>query len=251
MTMQQRLKGKVAIVTGASSGIGEATALALAHEGCNVALVARRKDRLQALSERIAEMGVSALKILGDVSDLRSAEAAIEQTRTLWKRVDILVNNAGVMLLDTVERARVEDWQRMMHTNVLGVMYCTRVVVPIMKEQKSGHIVNVSSVAGRVARAGSSGYNASKWAVGAFSEALRQEVCVDNIRVTLIEPGAVLTELTDHITHDDVREQVKNRVNSMRALSSDDVANAILYAVTQPDHVNVNEILMRPTDQVQ
>src|SRR5277367_6816577 len=140
MTMQQRLKGKVAIVTGASSGIGEATALALAHEGCNVALVARRKDRLQALSERIAEMGVSALKILGDVSDLRSAEAAIEQTRTLWKRVDILVNNAGVMLLDTVERARVEDWQRMMHTNVLGVMYCTRVVVPIMKEQKSGHI---------------------------------------------------------------------------------------------------------------
>ena len=244
-----KLKGKIALVTGASSGIGEATALALAEEGANIAIVARRRDRLEALAEKISALGSEALVIIGDISNADEAQAAVEKTKSKWQRLDILVNNAGVMLLGPIDGAHIEDWQKMMNINVLGLMYCTHAAVPIMKEQKSGHIVNISSVAGRIARAGSSGYNASKWAVGAFSEALRQEVCGDRVRVTLIEPGMTLTELTDHITNDDVRAAAKSRATQIQALKSEDVAAAIMYAVTQAWHVNVNEILIRPTEQ--
>jgi len=250
MNNSKRLQGKTAIVTGASSGIGETTAIALAQEGAFVTLVARREDRLQSLARRIAtDFGGDTLAIIGDVTDATTIESAVSETMAKRGRIDILINNAGIMLLGPIDGAHTSDWKRMIDINVLGLMNFTHAVVPTMKAQKSGHIVNISSVAGRVARAGSSGYNASKWAVGAFSEALRQEVCLHQIRVTIIEPGAVLTELTDHITHDDVKKQVKDRIAAMSALTAQDVANAIIYVVTQPAHVNINEILMRPTDQ--
>ncbi|HEY9756666.1 MAG TPA: SDR family NAD(P)-dependent oxidoreductase [Oculatellaceae cyanobacterium] len=245
----QRLQGKVALVTGASSGIGEATALALAAEGANICLVARRQDRIAALARKIEGIGREAVYIAADISEAQQAKSAIEQTVTKWSRLDILVNNAGVMFLGPVDRSDMQDWQTMININVLGLMYCTHGAVPIMKAQKSGHIVNISSVAGRVARAGSGGYNASKWAVGAFSEALRQELCADNVRVTVVEPGMTATELTDHIPLTDVREAAKNRAAQITPLRSEDVANAILYAVTQPPHVCINEILLRPTEQ--
>ena len=245
-----KLDGKVAIVTGASSGFGETTARALSNEGARVVLLARRKDRLDALSQEIASSGGRALAVSCDVADSKQAARAVEAAVDAFGRVDILINNAGVMLLAPVDRASVEEWQQMININVLGLMYCTRLVVPMMKKQKSGHIVNISSVAGRIARAGSSGYNASKWAVGAFSEALRQEVCTENIRVTIIEPGVAETELADHIPHEDIREQVKQRAQSMASLTSQDVADAIIWALTRPSHVNINEILMRPTEQL-
>ncbi|MBX9724951.1 MAG: SDR family NAD(P)-dependent oxidoreductase, partial [Candidatus Obscuribacterales bacterium] len=226
-----------------------ATAFALAQEGASVILVARRADRLKSLADRIAEIGAKSLTIVGDVAEASTALEVIKETKKVFGRVDILVNNAGVMLLGPIDRANTEDWEKMIKLNVLGLMYFTKAAVAVMKEQKSGHIVNLSSVAGRLARAGSSGYNASKWAVGAFSEALRQEVCSDNIRVTLVEPGMVLTELTDHITHEDVKEQVKNRAKAMTALNSEDIADTIVFAVTRPSHVNINEILVRPTEQ--
>ena len=247
--MPGKLEGKVAIVTGASSGIGEATALALAAEGAQVALAARRVERLEALAQRIEAGGERALPLAVDVTEEAQARAMIEQTRQAWGRIDILVNNAGVMLLGPIVGADTEDWRRMVSINLLGLMYATHAVLPVMLAQRQGHIVNVSSVAGRTARAGSGVYNATKWGVGAFSESLRQEVSKDNIRVTIVEPGAVATELTDHITNPAVREDIKAWVSAMTPLQSEDIAASILYAVTQPPHVNVNEILIRPTEQ--
>ena len=245
------LKEKIAIVTGASSGIGETTAVALAEAGARIALVARRTERMQTISARIEQATGSAAHIItGDVADPATATAAVEETLNKWGRVDILINNAGVMFLGPIDRVKVEDWRQMINLNLLGLMYFTHAVVPIMRSQKSGHVVNISSVAGRFARAGSSGYNASKWGVGAFSEALRQEVCVDKIRVTIIEPGAVLTELTDHMPDEDAKKATKERIATMEALTSEDISNAVIYAVTQPARVNVNEILIRPTDQL-
>lgn len=245
-----KLSGKVAIVTGASSGIGEATAFALAKEGASVALVARREDRLKELAKKIESAGGTVISICGDVAEAKCAQAVVDETVSKLNHVDILINNAGVMLLGPIDRAHPEDWEKMININVLGLMYFTKAALAVMKPQKSGHIVNISSVAGRLARAGSSGYNASKWAVGAFSEALRQEVCGDNIRVTIIEPGMVLTELTDHITHDDVKKAVKERAASLTPLTAEDIADAITYVVTRPSHVNINEMLMRPTEQL-
>lgn len=247
--MAGKLIDKVAIVTGASSGIGEATALALASIGATVVIAARRSDRLQALEARITGTGGKALSITADVSDEVQVEALVNQTHAKFGRVDILINNAGVMLLGLIDGADTEDWRRMINLNVLGLMYATHKVLPLMKAQGAGHIVNISSVAGRVANAGSGVYNASKWAVGAFSEALRKEVYQNNIRVTIIEPGLVATELPQHITDSAAKEQAKNFYGSVKNLLSEDIANAIVYAVTQPPHVNVNEILIRPTEQ--
>ncbi|QIR39326.1 SDR family NAD(P)-dependent oxidoreductase [Tolypothrix sp. PCC 7910] len=247
--MAGKLTDKVAIVTGASSGIGEATALALAAEGAKVVIAARRSDRLLALEARITAIGGKALSITTDVSDEAQVEALVNTTGAKFGRVDILINNAGVMLLGLIDNADTEDWRRMINLNVLGLMYATHKVLPLMKAQGVGHIVNISSVAGRIVNAGSGVYNASKWAVGAFSEALRKEVYQNNIRVTIIEPGLVATELPQHITHPTVREQMKNYYGSVKNLESEDIANAIVYAVTQPSHVNVNEILIRPIEQ--
>ncbi|MEP7190422.1 MAG: SDR family NAD(P)-dependent oxidoreductase [Roseiflexaceae bacterium] len=245
----ERNQEKVALVSGASSGIGEATALALAAQGIRVAVAARRADRLEKLVERIGAAGGQALAVPADVTDEQQARAMVSHTQEQWGRLDILVNNAGLMLLGPIAEADTEDWRRMINTNLLGLLYATHAALPIMKAQQFGHIVNISSVAGRVVRAGSGVYNATKWGVGAFSEALRQECIPDHIRVTVIEPGMVDTELASHITHAAAKEGVRQRMQAITPLRSEDIANAILYAVMQPAHVDVNEILIRPTDQ--
>jgi NADP-dependent 3-hydroxy acid dehydrogenase YdfG len=247
--MPNQLTGKVAIVTGASSGIGEATAIALATEGASVVIAARRRDRLAALEQRIIQMGGTVLTIPADVSDEAQVRDLVNQTHAKFGRIDILINNAGVMLLGAIDGANTEDWRRMINVNVLGLMYATHAVLPLMKAQKTGHIVNLSSVAGRVANAGTGVYNATKWAVGAFSESLRKEVYIDNIRVTIIEPGLVATELPQHITNAEAKERAITFYGSVKTLESEDIAAAIVYAVSQPPHVNVNEILIRPTGQ--
>ncbi|MBD3882883.1 SDR family NAD(P)-dependent oxidoreductase [Phormidium tenue FACHB-886] len=243
------LKDKVVIVTGASSGIGEATAIALAQQGAKVAIVARRSDRLEALAQRIQGNGGEVLSVAADVADEAQVRNFVSQTKSRWGQVDILINNAGVMLLGMIDGANTEDWRRMMNINVLGLMYATHAVLPLMKAQGQGHIVNISSVAGRVANAGSGVYNASKWAVNAFSEALRKEVYQNNIRVTIVEPGLVATELPTHITDAGAKERAAGFYGSLKNLDSEDIAAAIVYATSQPPHVNVNEILIRPTEQ--
>jgi NADP-dependent 3-hydroxy acid dehydrogenase YdfG len=243
------LAGKVALVTGASSGIGEAAAVALAEAGAAVAIGARRKDRLDALAARLTDGGAAVLQLELDVTDEQACADAVGRTREELGGLDVLVNNAGVMLLGTIVGADTEDWRRMINTNVLGVMYMTHAAMEGMVEQGSGDIVNMSSVAGRVARKGSGVYNASKWAVNAFSESLRQEVTGRGVRVSLVEPGAVTTELTDHITQPEAKAAAETMYTSMRALQADDIARAVVYVVTQPAHVAINEVLIRPTDQ--
>jgi NADP-dependent 3-hydroxy acid dehydrogenase YdfG len=243
------LSGKVALVTGASSGIGEATAVALARAGAAVAIGARRKDRLDALAGRLRDDGATVVQLDLDVTDERACADAVRRTREELGGLDVLVNNAGVMLLGTIVGADPEDWRRMLDTNVLGVMYMTHAAIDGMVAQGSGDVVNISSVAGRTARKGAGVYNASKWAVNAFSESLRQEVTGRGVRISLVEPGAVDTELRTHITQTEARESSDRYAQAMRQLQSDDVARAILYVVTQPPHVAVNEVLVRPTDQ--
>jgi NADP-dependent 3-hydroxy acid dehydrogenase YdfG len=245
----QPLAGKVALVTGASSGIGEATAIALAEAGAAVAIGARRRDRLDALAGKLRDGGARVLQLDLDVTDEQACTDAVARTRAELGGLDVLVNNAGVMLLGTIVGADTEDWRRMLQTNVLGVMYMTAAAIDGMVEQGSGDIVNMSSVAGRQARKGAGVYNASKWAVNAFSESLRQEVTGRGVRIGLVEPGAVATELTDHITQPEARRASKEMAQSMRPLQSADIARAVLYLVSQPPHVAVNEVLIRPTDQ--
>lgn len=244
------LSGKVALVTGASSGIGEATAVALGARGVRVALAARREDRLRSLAKRIETDGGEALPIVAGVSDAMQVKKAVADVVDRWGRLDILVNNAGIALLGPIEAVAVEDWRRMVELNFLGVVFCTHAALPVMKQQGSGHVVNISSLAGRQVSARNAVYSATKFAVGAFSEGLRQQVIQDKIRVTIIEPGAVATEVTDHIGDIKAREKAQERFHSMRTLQADDVAAAIVYAVSQPDHVSVNEILIRPTDEL-
>jgi NADP-dependent 3-hydroxy acid dehydrogenase YdfG len=244
-----KLDGKVAVVTGASSGIGEATAEALAKEGAAVVVAARRGDRLVGLVERIKGGGGRVLAAVCDVTEESQAHGLIRKAREEFGSVDILVNNAGVMLLSTVGKGLSDEWRQMFDVNVLGLLYATDAAIDVMKQQGSGHLVNISSVAGRKVTRDSSGvYAGSKHAVGAISEGLRQELLEDNIRVTVVEPGAVETELTDHITDEDAREGLSGLL-SLEILQSEDVANAIVYAVTQPERVSVNEILLRPTQQ--
>jgi NADP-dependent 3-hydroxy acid dehydrogenase YdfG len=244
-----KLHGKVAVVTGASSGIGEATAEALAAEGATVVVAARREERLVDLTKRIEESGGKVLAATCDVTDEAQAHGLIRRAEDEFGRVDILVNNAGVMLLSTVGKGLSEEWRRMFDVNVLGLLYATDAAIETMKRQGGGHLVNVSSVAGRKVTRDSSGvYAGSKFAVGAISEGLRQELLEDNIRVTIVEPGAVATELTDHITDEDARESLGGLLN-LEILRAEDIANAIVYAVTQPERVSVNEILIRPTQQ--
>ena len=249
MSTFDRLDGKVAIVTGASSGIGETTAEFLAAGGISVALAARREEELEALADRIETDGGDALVVPTDMTDESQIENLIQTTHEAFGRLDILVNNAGVMLLEPVERADRSNFRQMVELNLLGLMNATHIALPIMREQGEGHIVNVSSVAGRVASANSSGYNATKFGVNAFTEALRQEVTAEGIRTTIVEPGAVDTELPEHIPDDEIQERLQEMAGSMTPLESADIARAIRYAVSQPQHVSVNELLIRPTEQ--
>lgn len=242
------LSSQVVAVTGASSGIGEATALACARAGAAVALAARRSDRIEALAARITEEGGRAIALPTDVGEESQARDFVERTHSEFGRLDVLVNNAGVMLLGPIESAPTEEWRRMIHANVFGVLYCTHAALPLMRQQGSGHIVNVSSVAGRVARAGTGVYNLTKFGVGAFSESLRQEGVAMGVRVTTIEPGAVATELAAH-NRPEVLEQMAKRFAGVTPLAAEDIAGAILYAIGQPANVSVNEVLVRPSGQ--
>ncbi len=248
--MAKKLAGKVALVTGASSGIGEATATALAEEGARVAVLARRSDRLEKVVKRIKDAGGEAVPIVVDLMNEAQLREAIHQTKETFGRIDIMVNNAGVMLLGKIEGTDTGEWRQMLDINVLAVMLACHEILPVMKAQGGGHIVNISSVAGRQVKAGYSGYNASKWAVGAFSESLRQEVTKQHIRVTVIEPGMVATELRQHITDPEVRKAQEDAQHSITPLQAEDIAAVIVFAVTQPEHVSISEILVRPTEQV-
>lgn len=247
--MSGTLDGKVALITGASSGIGEATALAFSAIGAFVAVAARRAEQLDAVVDHITKGGGQAIPLVADVADEKEVNDMVQAVHAKWGRLDIVVNNAGLMLLGPIEGANTEDWRRMVDTNLLGLMYVTHAALPIMKQQGEGHIVNMSSVAGRTVRPGYAVYNATKWGVGAFSEALREEVYKQNIRVTVIEPGVVATELREHITNPTAKNAAEEYAQSIHQLQSEDIANAIVYAVTQPRYVNVNEILIRPTEQ--
>ena len=252
--MTRRLEGTTALVTGASSGIGEATALALAEQGAAVAVAARRADRLEDLAGRIRDSGGTALVLQVDVTRQEQAADAVAQTVERLGRLDTLVNNAGVMLLGPAEHAPVEEWQRMVELNVLGLLYCAHAALPHLLQaaqdgpRRVADMVNVSSVAGRHARLGSGVYNATKFGVGAFSESLRQEVTQRHVRISLVEPGAVETELAGH-NRPEVLEGLAKRFADMERLQSDDIADAVSWIVTRPRHVAVNQLLVRPTEQ--
>jgi len=250
------LEGTAALVTGASSGIGEATAIELFRLGASVALVARRTDRIDALAARLNDSGGpgKALPITADVTDEAQAAAVTERTAAEFGRLDTLVNNAGLMLLGPAVGADLADWQRMVDLNVKGLMYCTHAALPHLlaaaadSPRAVADIVNISSVAGRVARSGSAGYNATKHAVGAFSEALRQEVTGRHLRVSLVEPGATATELRSH-NRPEIVERQNQRFAGVTLMEATDIAETIAFIVTRPPRVAINEVLIRPTEQ--
>ncbi|MEN3309747.1 MAG: hypothetical protein V7603_5949 [Micromonosporaceae bacterium] len=252
--MAERLDGTVALVTGASSGIGEATALALADLGAAVVLAARRVERLEALAGKIRDQGGSALVLAADITDDEAARGIVERTVAELGRLDTLVNNAGVMLLGPAVDAPLAEWQQMVRVNLLGLLYCSHAALPhLLRAAQEGprrvaDLVNVSSVAGRMPRAGSAVYNATKYGVGAFSEALRQEVTRRHVRVSLVEPGAVQTELAEH-NRPEILAGLRQRFADQGRLQASDIADAVAYLVSRPRHVAVNEMLVRPTDQ--
>jgi NADP-dependent 3-hydroxy acid dehydrogenase YdfG len=251
--MAETLAGTVALVTGASSGIGEATARALAQSGAAVSIVARRKERLDKLAAEIEGAGGQALVIHADVTDQAQAQAAVEHTVKELGRLDTLVNNAGVMLLGPIVDAPIEEWDRMIAINVQGLLYCTHAALPHLLRAAEGEprrvadLVTISSVAGRRANRNAGVYNLTKFGVGAFSESLRQEVTARHVRVSLVEPGAVKTELLSH-----VRPEVLaggSPFDKIERLEAEDIADAILYIVTRSRREAVNEVLIRPTEQ--
>ena len=251
-TTSGRLNGKVALVKGASSGIGSATAKALAAEGAKLVLAARREDRLQAISDDITHAGGEVLVLPVDLSDERATFELVDRAYTHWGRLDILTNSAGISDAGSVETAEVSSCntlRRMFEVNTLGLMIACKAAIPLMKAQGGGHIVNVSSTAGLFVGAGTSGYCASKFAVEAFSSALRLEVSkADRIRITVVEPGLVETDLPTHMSDPSLRQGFLDSVASIEQLQPEDVAAAVVYAVTQSPRVNVNQLIIRPTD---
>jgi NADP-dependent 3-hydroxy acid dehydrogenase YdfG len=243
--MAQNLDGRVAVITGASSGIGEATARALAQAGAAVALLARREDRVQALADELGEG--RALAVRADVTDEESLRAAAERIAELG-RVDILINNAGQMLLSEFAAGKVDEWRAMIDINLTGALVTTHVFLDQLRDG-GGDIVNISSVAGRKSRPTGAVYSATKWGIGGWSEGLRQEVQGDGVRVIVVEPGAVRTELADHISDPEINEATRGMWDTVEAMVPEDIAEVIAFAVTRPPHVALNEILIRPTRQ--
>jgi NADP-dependent 3-hydroxy acid dehydrogenase YdfG len=249
--MAERLEGTIALVTGASSGIGEAAAKALARQGAKVAVAARRKDRLDALAQ---ELGGHVLVIEADITEREQAIGAVERTVSELGRLDTVINNAGMMLLGPAEGAPLDEWDRMVAINLQGLLYIAHAAIePLLEAAADGprgvaDMVNISSIAGRVARRGSGVYNLTKHGVGAFSESLRQEFATRRLRVSLVEPGAVATELTDHMRPEQ-QEAARDRFRDIEKLTSEDIADAIAYIVTRPRHVAINEVMIRPTNQ--
>lgn len=245
--MQNNIQGKVIVITGASSGLGEATARHLAREGAMVVLGARRVERIDALAAELNGAGYQALSVATDVTDSAQVQALVDAAIARFGRIDVMINNAGVMPHSPLERRKIADWDRMIDVNIKGVLYGIAAALPSMQERKSGHIINVSSVAGHKVRSGSAVYAATKHAVRALSEGLRLEVKPYNIRTTVVSPGAIDTELPDSITEADIADTVK--AFYAIAIPADSFARAIAYAISQPDDVDINEILFRPTVQ--
>jgi len=246
--MANSIAGKVVVITGASSGLGEATARHLSVEGARVALGARRVDRLQALAGELTRGGGKVLAVATDVTRVDQVKALVDAAVQAYGRIDVMINNAGLMPQSLLERLKIDEWDRMVDVNIKGVLYGIAAALPHMKAQKSGHIINVSSVAGHKVRPGGTVYSATKHAVRVISEGLRQEVKPYNIRTTVISPGAIDTDLTESITEPDIAEAMRRFYNDI-AISPDSFVRAVAYAISEPDDVDVNEILFRPTRQ--
>lgn len=240
------IHGKVVIITGASSGLGEATARRLSDRGARLVLAARREERLKALAEELESKGGEAIWKVTDVTDRAQVESLASAAKDAFGRIDVMVNNAGLMPLAPLDALKVDEWEQMVDVNLKGVLYGIAAVLPIMREQHSGHFINLSSVAGHKVFPGAAVYCATKYAVKALSEGLRMEGG-DEIRSTNISPGAVATELTSTITDPDARKSAEELYE--KAIDADAVARAIVYAMEQPADVEINEIILRPTAQ--
>ena len=248
--MSNNIEGKVVVITGASSGLGQATARLLSAQGATVALGARRLDRLQALAEELTRSGGKALAVTTDVTDCDQVKRLVDTAVQTYGRIDVMINNAGLMPNSPLERLKIDDWNRMIDVNIKGVLYGIAAALPYMKQQRAGHIINVSSVAGHKVRAGGAVYAATKHAVRALSEGLRQEVKPYNIRTTVISPGAIATDLPNSVTEPDVAENFRKFYEEL-AIPAESFARAVAFAISQPEDVDVNEILFRPTRQEQ
>lgn len=246
--MSKNIEGKVIVITGASSGLGEAAARHLAANGATVVLGARRVERIEALASEIAGKGGKALALSTDVVHRDQVQRLVDTAVQRFGRVDVIINNAGLMPQSPLERLRVDEWDRMIDVNIKGVLYGVAAVLPHMQRQKSGHIINVSSVAGHKVRPNNSVYSATKFAVRIMSEGLRQEVKPYNIRTTIISPGAVATELAESISEPDIAAGMKKFYSEI-AIPADSFARAVAFAIEQPEDVDINEILFRPTKQ--
>ena len=246
--MSNNIQGKVVVITGASSGLGEATARLLSAEGASVALGARRVDRLQALAKELIGKGGKALAVATDVTDCDAVKSLVDTAVQSFGRIDVVINNAGLMPQALLERFKIDEWNRMIDVNLKGVLYGIAAALPHLKQQESGHFINVSSVAGHRVGPGFAVYAATKHAVRALSEGLRQEVKPYNIRTTVISPGAVATELPDSVTDPDAGARIRKFYAEV-AIPADSFARAVVFAISQPEEVDVNEILFRPTRQ--
>lgn len=245
--MNNRIEGKVVVITGASSGLGEAAARLLTAQGASVVLGARRLERIKALAEEATSRGGKALAMATDVVKREQVQRLVDEAVRTFGRIDVMLNNAGVMPVSPLERLKIDEWDQMIDVNIKGVLYGIAAALPHMKSRRSGHIINVASVAGHKVRPGIAVYSATKYAVRIISEGLRQEVKPYNIRTTVISPGAVATELADHVSDPDMAQNMRKSYEI--AIPADSFANMVVFAMSQPEEVDVNEILFRPTSQ--
>lgn len=245
--MNNNIESKVIVITGASSGLGEAAARYLSREGAHVVLGARRFERIQALADELKDQGGKALALSTNVTDYQQVKRLVDSAVEAFGRIDVMINNAGLMPQSPLDRLKIDDWNQMIDVNIKGVLYGIAAALPYMKKQKSGHIINVSSVAGHKVRAGGAVYSATKHAVRVISEGLRQEVKPYNIRTTIISPGAVDTELPESVTEPDIAVNIRKLYEL--AVPADSFARAVAFAISQPEDVDINEILYRPTRQ--